>query len=125
MGWIVLELAYESLCLLRELTPVFLSRGLAKSESTHYSWGRYHDQDKDTKEWKVHSENSIFFELDGPYKAMIIPASTDEDKMLKKRCRALSLGDLTDGLLLFLGNCYTGTPCSRRTGRWRRLRVSS
>jgi DNA polymerase epsilon subunit 1 len=28
---------------------------------------------------------SIFFELDGPYKCMLIPASTEEGKMLKKR----------------------------------------
>lgn len=27
---------------------------------------------------------SIFFELDGPYKAMIIPAAKEEGKMLKK-----------------------------------------
>eukprot|EP00928_Gymnodinium_smaydae_P047182 TRINITY_DN31474_c0_g1_i1.p1 TRINITY_DN31474_c0_g1~~TRINITY_DN31474_c0_g1_i1.p1 ORF type:complete len:2595 (-),score=668.49 TRINITY_DN31474_c0_g1_i1:121-7905(-) len=36
-------------------------------------------------EWQTRSENSIFFEIDGPYRAMIIPASTEEDKMLKKR----------------------------------------
>lgn len=28
---------------------------------------------------------SIFFELDGPYKAMIIPAAREEGKLLKKR----------------------------------------
>ena len=28
---------------------------------------------------------SIFFEIDGPYKAMIIPASKEENKQLKKR----------------------------------------
>ncbi len=28
---------------------------------------------------------SIFFEIDGPYKCMLIPASTEENKMLKKR----------------------------------------
>ena len=36
-------------------------------------------------EWKSSTENSIFFEIDGPYRAMVIPASTEEDKMLKKR----------------------------------------
>ncbi|KAE9408685.1 hypothetical protein BT96DRAFT_913819 [Gymnopus androsaceus JB14] len=30
-------------------------------------------------------ENSIFFELDGPYRAMILPSSKEEDKLLKKR----------------------------------------
>ena len=28
---------------------------------------------------------SIFFEFDGPYKAMIIPAAKEEGKLLKKR----------------------------------------
>tara|TARA_R110002003_G_scaffold702_2_gene21088 strand:- start:4641 stop:10763 length:6123 start_codon:yes stop_codon:yes gene_type:complete len=32
-----------------------------------------------------HSDNSIFFEVDGPYKAMILPTSKEEDKNLKKR----------------------------------------
>ena len=35
--------------------------------------------------YKTHSDNSIFFEVDGPYKAMILPTSKEEDKNLKKR----------------------------------------
>lgn len=35
--------------------------------------------------YKKHSENSIFFEVDGPYKAMILPTSKEENKNLKKR----------------------------------------
>lgn len=46
---------------------------------------QYHDFDPETGDYKVHSENSIFFELDGPYKAMILPSSKEEDKLLKKR----------------------------------------
>jgi DNA polymerase epsilon subunit 1 len=46
---------------------------------------QYHDFDQETGDYKVHSENSIFFELDGPYKAMILPSSKEEDKLLKKR----------------------------------------
>jgi len=46
---------------------------------------QYHDLEPETGEYKVHSENSIFFELDGPYKAMILPSSKEEDKLLKKR----------------------------------------
>ncbi|KAJ1679728.1 DNA polymerase epsilon catalytic subunit, partial [Spiromyces aspiralis] len=41
--------------------------------------------DKDTFEYSMRSENSIFFEVDGPYKAMILPSSLEEDKLLKKR----------------------------------------
>lgn len=46
---------------------------------------QYHDYDKKTGRYVVHSENSIFFELDGPYRAMILPSSKEEDKLLKKR----------------------------------------
>ena len=46
---------------------------------------QYHDLDKTTGEYHIHAENSIFFELDGPYKAMILPSSKEEDKLLKKR----------------------------------------
>lgn len=46
---------------------------------------QYHDLNPDTGRYEVHSENSIFFELDGPYKAMILPSSKEEDKLLKKR----------------------------------------
>jgi DNA polymerase epsilon subunit 1 len=38
-----------------------------------------------TKKYSTHSECSIFFELDGPYKAMILPASPEEGKLLKKK----------------------------------------
>ncbi|KAJ8521909.1 hypothetical protein ONZ45_g1426 [Pleurotus djamor] len=46
---------------------------------------QYHDLNPDTGEYNVSSVNSIFFELDGPYKAMILPSSKEEDKLLKKR----------------------------------------
>lgn len=39
----------------------------------------------ETHEYISHSENSIFFEVDGPYRAMILPSSKEEDKLLKKR----------------------------------------
>ncbi|KAI7872108.1 hypothetical protein BDF14DRAFT_1992796 [Spinellus fusiger] len=39
----------------------------------------------ETFEYATHNENSIFFEIDGPYRAMILPSSTAEDRLLKKR----------------------------------------
>lgn len=36
--------------------------------------------------YEVRAENSIFFEVDGPYRAMILPAAKEEGKKLKKRC---------------------------------------
>ena len=47
---------------------------------------QYHELiDKESGMYDVRSENSIFFELDGPYRAMILPSSKEEDKLLKKR----------------------------------------
>ncbi|KAF1810697.1 DUF1744-domain-containing protein [Eremomyces bilateralis CBS 781.70] len=42
-------------------------------------------KDPGTFRYETHSENSIFFEVDGPYKAMMLPTSKEEDKNLKKR----------------------------------------
>ena len=51
-----------------------------------YTNHQYHELvDKQSGVYNVRSENSIFFELDGPYKAMILPSSKEEDKLLKKR----------------------------------------
>lgn len=41
--------------------------------------------DPATYKYATHAENSIFFEVDGPYKAMILPTSKEEGKGLKKR----------------------------------------
>ncbi|KAL7918761.1 DUF1744 domain-containing protein [Trichoderma austrokoningii] len=41
--------------------------------------------DSKTHKYETHSDNSIFFEVDGPYRAMILPTSKEEDKNLKKR----------------------------------------
>lgn len=41
--------------------------------------------DPATMTYSTRKENSIFFEVDGPYRAMILPSSTEEDKLLKKR----------------------------------------
>ncbi|BFZ25729.1 hypothetical protein BsWGS_28768 [Bradybaena similaris] len=41
--------------------------------------------DSATLTYTTRNENSIFFEVDGPYLAMILPASKEEGKKLKKR----------------------------------------
>lgn len=38
-----------------------------------------------TARYVTRDENSIFFEVDGPYRAMVLPASSEEGKTLKKR----------------------------------------
>ena len=62
--------------------PCTMLNHLVHAQFTNH---QYHDLDPETGEYVVHSENSIFFELDGPYKAMILPSSKEEDKLLKKR----------------------------------------
>lgn len=42
-------------------------------------------KDSSRGSYETHSECSIFFEVDGPYRCMVIPASTEEGKLLKKR----------------------------------------
>lgn len=51
-----------------------------------YTNDQYHElTDPENLTYEIRSENSIFFEVDGPYKAMILPASKEEGKKLKKR----------------------------------------
>ncbi|XP_012276956.1 DNA polymerase epsilon catalytic subunit A [Orussus abietinus] len=46
----------------------------------------YHElTDPENVTYKIRSENSIFFEVDGPYLAMVLPAAKEEGKKLKKR----------------------------------------
>ncbi|XP_066584539.1 DNA polymerase epsilon catalytic subunit 1 isoform X2 [Prorops nasuta] len=46
----------------------------------------YHElTDPENLTYTVRSENSIFFEVDGPYLAMVLPAAKEEGKRLKKR----------------------------------------
>ena len=46
---------------------------------------QYHEFNKDDGSYSKRDENSIYFEVDGPYKAMILPASTEQGRKLKKR----------------------------------------
>lgn len=39
----------------------------------------------EARKYDIRTEMSIFFEVDGPYKAMLIPAAREEGKLLKKR----------------------------------------
>ena len=50
---------------------------------TNHQYQTIKDSEKLTYESR--SECSMFFEVDGPYRCMVIPASTDEGRLLKKR----------------------------------------
>ena len=68
-----------------------------------YTNNQYHELiDKETLKYEVRSENSIFFEVDGPYRAMILPASKDEGKKLKKRYAVFNFdGSLAELKVIF------------------------
>ena len=45
----------------------------------HFTNHQYHElEDAEKLKYSVRSENSIFFEVDGPYLAMVLPASKEE-----------------------------------------------
>lgn len=51
--------------------------------------------------YKIMKQNSIEFEADGPYKAMIIPSSTEENRLLKKRYVVFDFNDTIVELKVF------------------------
>lgn len=51
-----------------------------------YTNDQYHELvDPKLLKYEIKSENSVFFEVDGPYFAMVLPAAKEEGKRLKKR----------------------------------------
>ena len=50
-----------------------------------YKNPQYQTIEKNESDYKTRTEMSIFFEIDGPYRAMVIPAAREENKKLKKR----------------------------------------
>jgi DNA polymerase epsilon subunit 1 len=63
--------------------PCTMLNHLVHGKFTNHQYHTLEDLTRGT--YSVSSENSIFFELDGPYRAMILPSSKEEDKLLKKR----------------------------------------
>ncbi|KAI9339371.1 hypothetical protein BDR26DRAFT_919110 [Obelidium mucronatum] len=65
--------------------PCIMLNHLVHAEFTNHQYQDLVDPKSIVREYVTKSENSIFFEVDGPYKAMILPSSLEEDKLLKKR----------------------------------------
>ena len=63
--------------------PCIMLNHLVHAKFTNHQYQTLVDE-KNFK-YETHSDNSIFFEVDGPYRAMILPTSQEEDKNLKKR----------------------------------------
>lgn len=63
--------------------PCSMLNHLVHDEFTNHQYQEL--VDPESHKYETRSENSIFFEVDGPYRAMILPASKEEDKLLKKR----------------------------------------
>ncbi len=63
--------------------PCVMLNHLVHDKFTNHQYQTLTDQK--TFKYETHSDNSIFFEVDGPYKAMVLPTSKEADKNLKKR----------------------------------------
>ncbi|KND02716.1 DNA polymerase epsilon catalytic subunit [Spizellomyces punctatus DAOM BR117] len=63
--------------------PCVMLNHLVHDQFTNHQYQELDDPAQNS--YTTRSENSIFFEVDGPYRAMILPSSTEEDKLLKKR----------------------------------------
>ncbi|GLG99117.1 DNA polymerase epsilon catalytic subunit [Gryllus bimaculatus] len=69
-----------------KVTISYINAVLNRMVKDHFTNDAYHELvNPKTLEYKQRSENSIFFEVDGPYLAMVLPASKEEGKRLKKR----------------------------------------
>lgn len=63
--------------------PCVMLNHLVHAKFTNH---QYQDlANRESFKYETRSENSIFFEVDGPYRAMMLPTSKEEDKNLKKR----------------------------------------
>ena len=107
MALIQLEVATHGCCCVpnarrrstRPRTTTTTTTTAAATTTTTNCATRYQDLSKPDSErgagegrrYEKRSENSIFFEVDGPYRAMILPASTEEGKLLKKRYAVFEL----------------------------------
>lgn len=59
---------------------------LNRMVQTHFTNEQYHElTDPEKLTYEQRKENTIFFEVDGPYLAMVLPAAKEEGKKLKKR----------------------------------------
>ncbi|PWW72129.1 DUF1744-domain-containing protein [Tuber magnatum] len=63
--------------------PCVMLNHLVHAKFTNHQYAEL--VDPVTHYYTTHDENTIFFEVDGPYRAMILPTSKEEDKNLKKR----------------------------------------
>ena len=63
--------------------PCVMLNHLVHAKFTNHQYQTLVDQK--SFRYETHSDNTIFFEVDGPYRAMILPTSKEEDKNLKKR----------------------------------------
>lgn len=75
-----------------KFTVSFPNAVLNSMVKEHFTNHIYHDLvDSKNLIYEQRSENSIFFEVDGPYLAMVLPASKEEGKKLKKRYAVFNL----------------------------------
>ncbi|KAL6048727.1 DNA polymerase epsilon catalytic subunit [Balamuthia mandrillaris] len=64
--------------------PCLMLNKLVRDKFTNHQYHITHPDDP-SKLLEIKDECTVEFEVDGPYKAMILPASKEEDKLIKKR----------------------------------------
>jgi DNA polymerase epsilon subunit 1 len=69
----------------REIQVSFICTVLNTKVAAQYTNRQYQDWSPSDNAYTQRSEFSIFFEIDGPYRAMVLPASREEGKSIKKR----------------------------------------
>ena len=76
----------------KKINFAFPQAMLNKRTYDKYSNPVYNEKDENDN-WIVRGEMSVFFEIDGPYKCMVLPAAKEEGKMLKKRYIVIDFDD--------------------------------
>ena len=76
----------------KKINFAFPQAMLNKRTYDKYSNPVYNEKDENDN-WIVRREMSVFFEIDGPYKCMVLPAAKEEGKMLKKRYIVIDFDD--------------------------------
>ena len=76
----------------KKINFAFPQSMLNKRTYDKYSNPVYNEKDVNDN-WIIRREMSVFFEIDGPYKCMVLPAAKEEGKMLKKRYIVIDFDD--------------------------------
>ncbi|EPR78048.1 DNA polymerase epsilon, partial [Spraguea lophii 42_110] len=79
--WCLVPQSFNWIVNNKNILKDYLNRIMIENFTNH----EYQERIENTNTYKIKSVNSIEFELDGPYKAMILPSSIEKGKNIKKK----------------------------------------